>query len=71
MARLRESLPPPLLLTLFAFVSHRSIHEYSGESFTSKGNALVVHGGSDGIYSSSASKPNESAVPPNGEAHVK
>ncbi|KAJ8756152.1 hypothetical protein K2173_024699 [Erythroxylum novogranatense] len=37
-----------------------SVHEYKGESFVSKGNAFVVHGGSEGIYSSAASNPSES-----------
>lgn len=29
-----------------------SIHEYASEKFVTKGNAFVVHGGSEGIYSS-------------------
>lgn len=29
-----------------------SVHEYGGARFLSKGNAFVVHGGSEGIYSS-------------------
>ncbi|CAA0822438.1 Lung seven transmembrane receptor family protein [Striga hermonthica] len=29
-----------------------SVHEYAGEKFVGKGNAFVVHGGSEGIYSS-------------------
>jgi len=32
-----------------------SVHDYNGEKFVSKGNAFVVHGGSEGIY---ASTPN-------------
>lgn len=29
-----------------------SVHQYAGEKFGIKGNAFVVHGGSEGIYSS-------------------
>ncbi|KAK9101570.1 hypothetical protein Scep_025000 [Stephania cephalantha] len=29
-----------------------SVHEYNSERFASKGNAFVVHGGSEGVYSS-------------------
>lgn len=72
MSRGRVSLSPLLLLVLFAFVAHGSVHEYAVESFTSKGNAFVIHGGSEGIYSSSASNPDErSAAPSDREAYIK
>ncbi|KAF7134906.1 hypothetical protein RHSIM_Rhsim08G0240700 [Rhododendron simsii] len=57
---------PALLLALsllFALSSpsvEASVHLYSGEKFVTKGNAFVVHAGSEGIYSSS-SNGNESS----------
>ncbi|XP_039032400.1 transmembrane protein 87B-like isoform X3 [Hibiscus syriacus] len=43
-----------LLLLCFFFISigDASVHEYNGVKFVTKGNAFVVHGGSEGIYSS-------------------
>ncbi|KAL6140647.1 hypothetical protein ACLB2K_058945 [Fragaria x ananassa] len=42
-----------LLLVLVCLSSvEASIHHYSGDRFVSRGNAFVVHGGSEGIYSS-------------------
>ncbi|KAK9734441.1 hypothetical protein RND81_04G139900 [Saponaria officinalis] len=41
------------LLLLFIFgIAEASVHEYRGQKFISKGNSFVVHGGSEGIYSS-------------------
>ncbi|XP_010531880.1 PREDICTED: transmembrane protein 87A-like [Tarenaya hassleriana] len=37
----------------FVTLIEASVHEYRNERFTSKGNAFVFHGGSEGIYSSS------------------
>ncbi|KAK4741484.1 hypothetical protein SAY87_025072 [Trapa incisa] len=71
MSREGESLPPLLLLFLFAFVAHGSVHEYAGETFTSKGNAFVVHGGSEGIYSSASNPDDRSAAPSDREAYIK
>ncbi|CAA3008756.1 transmembrane protein 87A-like [Olea europaea var. sylvestris] len=48
-----------LSITLFGVCIEASIHEYFGEQFVRKGNAFVVHGGSEGIYSS-APRLNES-----------
>ncbi|KAG8388428.1 hypothetical protein BUALT_Bualt02G0124900 [Buddleja alternifolia] len=47
-------------LLLCALRIQASVHEYAGEKFVGKGNAFVVHGGSEGIYSS-ASGLNESS----------
>ncbi|OWM86055.1 hypothetical protein CDL15_Pgr027281 [Punica granatum] len=72
MARQHKAQLPLLLLILSALVADASVHEYAGETFASKGNAFVVHGGSEGIYSSSsASNQSGSAVPSNGEAYIK
>ncbi|XP_031399897.1 transmembrane protein 87A-like [Punica granatum] len=72
MARQHKAQLPFLLLILSALVADASVHEYAGETFASKGNAFVVHGGSEGIYSSSsASNQSGSAVPSNGEAYIK
>ncbi|KAE9468002.1 hypothetical protein RHGRI_025174 [Rhododendron griersonianum] len=57
---------PALLLALsllFALSSpsvEASVHLYAGEKFVTKGNAFVVHAGSEGIYSSSSNR-NESS----------
>ncbi|GER45050.1 lung seven transmembrane receptor family protein [Striga asiatica] len=40
------------LLLLCAPRNEASVHEYAGEKFVGKGNAFIVHGGSEGIYSS-------------------
>ncbi|KAG5619345.1 hypothetical protein H5410_019169 [Solanum commersonii] len=41
------------LLWLWLFqTTEASVHDYNGEKFAGKGNAFVVHGGSEGIYSS-------------------
>jgi len=40
-----------LLLTL-SLHTEASVHDYRSETFSPKGNAFVVHGGSEGIYSS-------------------
>ncbi|XP_044496306.1 transmembrane protein 87A-like [Mangifera indica] len=61
-----------LLLNLFFYlgVVEASVHEYNGEKFVSKGNAFVVHGGSEGIYSSvSDDSSNEKAN--NGDAYIR
>lgn len=66
-----------LLCASLLRASHGSVHEYNGDLFVSKGNAFFVHGGSEGIYSSSSSSPtsgpNETAaaVPSNGESYIK
>ncbi|KAL5822312.1 hypothetical protein ACOSQ3_020219 [Xanthoceras sorbifolium] len=57
----------------FLGITEASIHEYKGERFVSKGNAFVVHGGSEGIYSSvSDTSLNESDVSANnGDAYIR
>ncbi|KAL3618203.1 hypothetical protein CASFOL_038524 [Castilleja foliolosa] len=40
------------VLLLFVLRIDASVHEYAGVKFVGKGNAFVVHGGSEGIYSS-------------------
>ncbi|KAK4383376.1 hypothetical protein Sango_2782000 [Sesamum angolense] len=46
------SLPLLAVLLLCAFRIEASVHQYAGEKFVGKGNAFVVHGGSEGIYAS-------------------
>lgn len=41
-----------LRLLLCVLSVEASVHQYAGDRFASKGNAFVVHGGSEGIYSS-------------------
>ncbi|GLU14222.1 hypothetical protein SLE2022_308050 [Rubroshorea leprosula] len=72
MLKLKES--PFLLLLLcvcFAFVGEASVHQYNAETFVSKGNAFVVHGGSEGIYSSLTGNSKESDVSANGESYIR
>ncbi|KAJ0075425.1 hypothetical protein Patl1_33721 [Pistacia atlantica] len=61
-----------LLLSSFFYLGivEASVHEYEEEKFVSKGNAFVVHGGSEGIYSSvSDDTSNEKAN--NGDAYIR
>ncbi|KAJ6704185.1 LUNG SEVEN TRANSMEMBRANE RECEPTOR FAMILY PROTEIN [Salix viminalis] len=64
-----------ILLCVWLFVSlivEGSVHEYRGERFAGKGNAFVVHGGSEGIYSSASENPNEKSVlPANGDSYIR
>ena len=48
-----------------------SVHEYSGERFVSKGGALVVHGGSEGIYSSAPAHHNFTSLTANGDSYIR
>lgn len=59
-----------LLLLLRVICIQASVHNYAGERFTRKGNAFVVHGGSEGIY---YSRPNlnESTASSNGDAYIR
>lgn len=41
-----------LVLCVSSLCIHASVHHYSSEKFINKGNAFVVHGGSEGIRSS-------------------
>ncbi|KAG1334351.1 transmembrane protein 87A [Cocos nucifera] len=50
-----------VLLLLFAYSGDASVHDYTGEKFVAKGNAFVLHGGSEGLYASLPS-PNASAA---------
>lgn len=65
-----------LLLLLFlglmlVCVSEASVHEYKGDKFVSKGNAFVVHAGSEGIYFSfSDAHVNETAAN-NGDSYIR
>ncbi|MBA0779294.1 hypothetical protein Gotri_003561 [Gossypium trilobum] len=52
----------PILCFCFVFIVDGSVHEYNGEKFVGKGNAFVVHGGSEGIYSSFADPYNVTAT---------
>lgn len=65
---------PPLLgfvvfcgLFLGAFVD-ASVHSYVGATFAPKGNAFVLHGGSEGLY---ASSPDGNATSGSGESFIR
>ncbi|OIT18843.1 hypothetical protein A4A49_20255 [Nicotiana attenuata] len=47
-----------------------SLHDYSAEKFVSKGNAFVVHGGSEGIYSSAPNLNEFSSSSSNGDSFI-
>ncbi|KAK4427413.1 Transmembrane protein 87A [Sesamum alatum] len=52
MLRLSSSITILLLAPALLLCIEASVHEYGGEKFGGKGNAFVVHGGSEGMYSS-------------------
>ncbi|XP_059642889.1 uncharacterized protein LOC132284779 [Cornus florida] len=56
-----DSLAAISLLSVWFLCIEASVHDYAGEKFVSKGNAFVVHGGSEGIYFSLPNQ-NESAA---------
>ncbi|XAR67565.1 hypothetical protein NMG60_11002366 [Bertholletia excelsa] len=58
------------LVCAWPLKSEASVHEYTGEKFISKGNAFVVHGGSEGIYSAIPNQ-NESSIAANGDAYIR
>jgi len=64
-----------ILFCVWLFMSlivEGSVHEYKGERFVGKGNAFVVHGGSEGIYSSASENVNEKSVrPANGDSYIR
>ncbi|RWR95872.1 transmembrane protein 87B-like protein [Cinnamomum micranthum f. kanehirae] len=63
-----------LLLLFFSatcfFSTDASVHDYSTARFTSKGNAFVLHGGSEGLYASLPNS-NSSSVDANGESYIR
>lgn len=70
MLKLQNSLFLLSLLCFFCvFIGDASVHEYNGEKFVSKGNAFVVHGGSEGIYSSFPDPHNVTAV--GGDSYIR
>ncbi|KAK4765154.1 hypothetical protein SAY86_026244 [Trapa natans] len=66
MPRLRGSalkyLLPLLLLACAVAVCECSVHEYRGERFVSRGNAFVIHGGSEGIVAPNSDKKESSFI---------
>ncbi|PKI43785.1 hypothetical protein CRG98_035796, partial [Punica granatum] len=64
MTRLRGTAVSALLLLLAwrLVVTEGSVHEYIGERFVSRGNAFVVHGGSEGIVAASPDKNETSYI---------
>ncbi|MQL79978.1 hypothetical protein Taro_012415 [Colocasia esculenta] len=51
--RIRPSLRLVALLLLFLRID-ASVHDYANEKFVSRGNAFVIHGGSEGLYATAA-----------------
>ncbi|CAL1399617.1 unnamed protein product [Linum trigynum] len=58
------------LFSIAGFLVEGSVHEYKGEKFVGRGNALVVHGGSEGIYFSRPSS-NLTDMAANGDAFIR
>lgn len=58
-----------LLPALFFYFGDASVHDYMGEKFAAKGNAFVLHGGSEGLYASFPS-PNSTAAG-NGDSFIR
>ncbi|CAM8955968.1 unnamed protein product [Rhodiola kirilowii] len=50
-----------LAFCLLCCCVNASVHEYVAEAFANKGNAFVVHGGSEGVYASAA-EDNETSL---------
>lgn len=72
MVKLKGLVAPLLFLIIcFVFVGEASVHEYRGEKFVSKGNAFVVHGGSEGIYSSLTRDGQDEDASANGDAYIR
>ncbi|KAJ9559757.1 hypothetical protein OSB04_004917 [Centaurea solstitialis] len=69
---LPDSLTAISFLLLLSFISsiHASVHDYAGVKFSRKGNAYVVHGGSEGIYYSHPNL-NQSEASSNGDAYIR
>ncbi|XVF74286.1 hypothetical protein PTKIN_Ptkin13bG0098000 [Pterospermum kingtungense] len=61
----------PILCICFVAISEASVHEYNGEKFVSKGNAFVVHGGSEGIYSSFSDPLKETDSSSAGDSYIR
>ncbi|KAJ4951858.1 hypothetical protein NE237_028690 [Protea cynaroides] len=62
------SFSPFLLFFLLCFLCiEASVHKYASETFISKGNAFVVHGGSEGLYASQ----NGSVTSGNGDSYIR
>ncbi|KAJ6805065.1 transmembrane protein 87A [Iris pallida] len=59
------------LLLFFFHSAIASVHDYSGDIFENKGNAFVLHGGSEGIYAS-VGVPNATAASAgNGDSFIR
>ncbi|XP_077240931.1 uncharacterized protein LOC143881621 [Tasmannia lanceolata] len=60
-----------LLLSLSSLLRiNASVHDYFGAKFSSKGNAFVLHGGSEGLYASLPNR-NSSTVAGNGDSYIR
>lgn len=59
-----------LLASRFINKIEGSVHIYEGDKFSKKGNAFVVHGGSEGIYYSHLN-PFNSNKSSNGDAFIR
>ncbi|KAM2993650.1 hypothetical protein FF2_045722 [Malus domestica] len=67
---MRCSPAPALLAFLLCVLSaEASVHKYAAERFATKGSAFVVHGGSEGIYSSSPAQSASDSV--NGDSFIR
>ena len=57
---------------LFVLVVEASVHDYAAEKFAARGNAFVVHGGSEGIYSSAPGSTDENTpLSPKGGSFIR
>ncbi|KAK1436919.1 hypothetical protein QVD17_02703 [Tagetes erecta] len=59
-----------LLLLLSVICIEASVHNYAADKFSRKGNAFVIHGGSEGIYYSHPNL-NDSSASSNGDAYIR
>ncbi|MQL73670.1 hypothetical protein Taro_006032, partial [Colocasia esculenta] len=62
-----------LLSSLYLLRVDASVHDYAGEKFAAKGNAFILHGGSEGLYASSRppADPTTSPDAANGDSFIR
>ncbi|KAE9605823.1 putative Lung seven transmembrane receptor [Lupinus albus] len=60
-----------VFLLLLSLRVEASVHYYNAEKFYAKGNAFVVHGGSEGIYSFAPNHNHTSLAAANGDSYIR
>ncbi|PON43596.1 Lung seven transmembrane receptor-like [Parasponia andersonii] len=72
MSLLSASVLALAFVSVLSFVCvEASVHDYAAERFAAKGNAFVVHGGSEGIYSSVPGLNDTDVISDNGDSFIR